>query len=142
MEVSPMSRLLSPLSLLFAVAVAVVALAVAGQGRARSAESVTCSTATPAGSINLTGKWTASDGQPYYLRQIGSCLWWAGSRARSNVFFGTVFGSTVTGVWVDVLRRSSGTGGSLTLLISPTKTALYRRSSTGVFPARILRKSG
>jgi hypothetical protein len=138
-----MHRLAPPIPMLLACAV--VALVLAGHGGARSAESVTCSSTTLprdyAGRvINLTGTWTAS-GQPYVLRQIGGCLWWTGLRTRSNVFFGTVFGSTVTGVWTDVRSRASSTSGRLTLYLVSQNTVLLRRSSTGALPARIWRKT-
>lgn len=114
-------------------AVALVALAVASAGGADTADSVTCSsTVRPADAfgrpIDLTGHWEASDGT-YTLRQIGSCLWWVGR--ETNVFFGTIFGSSVSGVWADV---STGASGRLTLLIR-SNTSLSRRASTGRFPA-------
>ena len=138
-----MRRLIPKIPML--IAGALVTLALAGQGGARSAESVTCSSTTfPRNAfgrpIDLTGKWTA-DGQTYNLRQIGSCLWWAGGKAGSNVFFGTVFGSTVTGVWADVSTRSPIATGRLTLLINLANTKLDRRSSTGLFPATSWRKT-
>jgi hypothetical protein len=144
-----MHRLTPPIPTLLAgtlvVLVLVLVLVLAGQGGARSAESVTCSSTTfprdAAGRIiNLTGTWTAN-GQPYTLRQIGGCLWWTGLQTRSNVFFGTVFGSTVTGVWTDVRSRASGTSGRLTLSLSSQNRVLLRRSSTGALPARIWRKT-
>src|SRR5215510_4681442 len=97
---------------------ALVALALAGQGGARSAEFVKCSSTTwPLDSlgrrIDLTGTWRANDRQPYYLRQVGSCLWWRGSKAGSNVFFGRVSSSTVAGVWADVSGRLPSTSGKL-----------------------------
>jgi hypothetical protein len=125
---------------------ALVALALAGQGGARSSEQVRCSsTTTPRDSfgrlINLTGKWTADDRQPYYLRQIGNCLWWTGSRMGANVFFGTVSGSTVVGVWADVRKRSRSASGKLALRITSEMTVLLRTRSTGAFPARSWRRT-
>jgi hypothetical protein len=125
---------------------ALVALALAGQGGARSAELVKCSsTAPPLDSlgrpIDLTGTWGASDRQQYYLRQIGSCLWWTGSKAGSNVFFGTVSGSSVVGVWADVNGRSSSSSGKLALLLTSENSVLLRRSYTGSVPARSWRKT-
>jgi hypothetical protein len=126
---------------------AALVLALAGQGGARTAhttELVKCSTATPpvdslGRPIDLTGSWTASDKQVYSLRQIGSCLWWSGP----NVFFGSVSGSTLTGVWSDVRSRVSGTNGSLTLLITSQNTVLLRRTSSGALPpVKIWRKTG
>jgi hypothetical protein len=123
---------------------ALTALNLADQGGARSAELVKCSSTTPVldslgRSIDLTGTWTASDRQPYYLRQVGSCLWWSGSKAGSNVFFGTVSTSRVVGQWADVRNRTRGTSGTLTLLMTSGNTVLLRRGPTG--PVKYLRKS-
>ena len=125
---------------------ALVALVLAGPGVGRSNESVTCSsTSVPRDSfgrpIILTGTWIGSDRQPYSLRQIGSCLWWAGAKGRSNVFFGTIFGSTVTGQWADLSTTTIATSGRLTLLISSSMRGLSRRSSTGVFTTRSWKKT-
>ena len=138
-----MHRLTPPIPMLLAGAL--VAVVLAGQGGARSAESVTCSSTTvprdAAGRvINLTGTWTANR-QTYALRQIGGCLWWIGGRTSSNVFFGTVYGSTVTGVWTDVRSRARSTSGRLTLSLSSQNTVLLRRSSTGEYPARRWQKT-
>jgi len=122
---------------------AVTALALAGQGGARSTELVKCSSTTPVldslgRPIDLTGTWTASDKQPYSLRQVGSCLWWSGSVAGSNVFFGRVSSSSVVGQWADVRSRASGTSGTVTLAILSSNTVLLRRGSAG--PVRYLRR--
>lgn len=136
-------------TVVFAACVFVV-LAVVGQGGARSAETVTCSSTTPPRDslgrpIDLTATWFSNDRQPYYLRQIGSCLWWAGSKGRTNVFFGMVSGSAVTGVWTDVKPASTSTRttGTLTLFMTSRNTVLVRRTSiaAGAFPAKYLRKS-
>lgn len=132
-----MRRLMPMIPILLAAAL--VALALAAQGGARSAGSVSCSSTTSPRDafgrpIDLSGTWTGDDRQQYTMRQIGSCLWWAG-RTRPNVFYGTVFGSTVTGVWADVSERSSATSGTLTLLVR-SRDVLQRRSATGAFPAR------
>lgn len=140
-----MHRLTTTISALLAVAL--VALVLAGTGGGRSTESVTCSSTTlPRDSsgrpINLTGTWIGSDRQPYSLRQIGSCLWWAGSQGRSNVFFGTIFGSTVTGQWAELSGTTTASSGRLTLLISSSNRGLLRRSSTGTFSTRSWKKTG
>jgi hypothetical protein len=121
------------------LASSLITLVLASQGGARWAGSVSCSSTTSprdafGRAIDLTGTWTGDDRQQYVLRQIGSCLWWA-SRTRPNVFYGTVYGSTVTGVWADLTDRSPGTSGTLTLLIR-SRNELQRRSAVGTFPAR------
>jgi len=127
----------------FLLAAAVVALVLAAQGGARFTGAVSCSSTTSPRDafgrpIDLTGSWTGDDRQQYVLRQIGSCLWWA-SRTRPNVFYGTVYGSTVTGVWADLGNRSAGTSGTLTLLIR-SRNELQRRSAVGTFPAKTWRR--
>ena len=65
---------------------------------------------------DLSGPWTGSGGGKYWIRQVGSCLWWYGESSNggkdfTNVFFGTVKNvgstSTVEGVWADVPRGPS-----------------------------------
>jgi hypothetical protein len=117
---------------------ALVALALPGQGGTKASEGVTCSSTTqPSSGRSLTGKWNANNGGGVYsLFQKGTCLWWVGG--SSNVFFGTVFGSTVTGIWADVALRKSG--GLTLVLLSPN--TLIRRGSAGEFrPTRLLRAS-
>lgn len=87
---------------------------------------------------DLTGIWAADNGDIYYVRQIGSTVWWAGFdpdafsplRTKSNsfqrglssarVFWGTISGETLTGEWADVPRQSGSTleQGTLTVLLS------------------------
>jgi hypothetical protein len=121
-----------------ALACALVALAIGSQAGARPVESTACSSTSPSGPVNLTGRWAASDSTPYYLRQKGTCLWWIGGKGRTNVFFGSVFGSSVTGVWADVFAGKSGT---LTFSISQTGRRLTLRASTPQFVTGVLRKS-
>jgi hypothetical protein len=120
------------------LACVLVALAIGSQAGARPAESTACSSTSPSGRVNLTGRWAASDSTPYYLRQKGTCLWWIGGKGRTNVFFGSVFGASVTGVWADVFAGSSGT---LTLSISQSGRTLTLRASTPPFVTKVLRKT-
>src|SRR5262249_7716111 len=83
-------------------------------------------------SINLTGTWSANDGATYWIRQIGSCLSWAGfsgtpdtptiGRSFANVFLGTVTTPTPTtaqivGYWSDIPRGVTFNSGILTLSV-------------------------
>ena len=125
-------------------AAAVVTLALAADGATRTAESVTCSsTSVPRDNsgkpIALTGRWIAEDGR-YTLRQVGSCLWWVGNAKFSNVFFGNIFQSTITGAWADVFTGRSGS--RLTLSIDRAQRTLSRRSASGTpHPSTNWRKS-
>ena len=72
--------------------------------------------------IDLTGLWAADNGTTFYVRQIGSTVWWAGfdpdpfspvaAKSMSfrglnttQVFQGVLSGSTVTGDWTEVPRQ-------------------------------------
>ena len=71
---------------------------------------------TPGGAvINLTGRWRSPDGGTYYLRQSGSCVWFAGFSADTgspggegtsdwtNSFFGHLSSNfTLRGSWADL----------------------------------------
>jgi hypothetical protein len=58
---------------------------------------------------DLTGKWTCDDGGTYYVRQIGTDVWWTGKsgepkdkkKAFANVFHGVLSGNIITGAWAD-----------------------------------------
>ncbi|MEH2303592.1 MAG: hypothetical protein V7K88_32640 [Nostoc sp.] len=72
--------------------------------------------------INLTGKWQANDGGTYYIRQIGTQVWWYGeysptNPAFSNVFNGTINNNQINGNWADVPKGSTLSSGSLQLQI-------------------------
>jgi hypothetical protein len=80
---------------------------------------------------NLTGTWIADDFGIYYVRQIGSDVWWAGFSSESpygradlhrglvftNVFRGTLTGNTLAGSYVDVPKGQMLTSGPLTLTV-------------------------
>jgi hypothetical protein len=99
--------------------------------------------------LELTGTWQGDDGAIYYLRQIGSQLWWAGFSVDSslgasdlhwglrfsNVFQGQVSGDTITGDWADVPKGSSLNSGTLTL--NGSANQLQRQSETGGFGATL-----
>jgi hypothetical protein len=108
------------------------ALVLACPAGARSTESVTCST-TAVVLFNFSGSWTSDTAITFALRQKGTCLWWVG---RRNVFFGSAFGFTVSGVWADV---GTGQSGTLTVSLDPTKTRLYPGSTSATpFAAKML----
>lgn len=142
-----MKKLIATIAMLLLAAL--IALAGAGQGGgARSTELVKCSSTTPTldslgRAIDLTGTWTGSDRQSYYLRQVGGCLWWSSATRSStavwSVFFGTVFRSGVAGQWADVRSRTPGTHGTLKLRISASGNVLLRSGSAG--PVKYLRKT-
>jgi hypothetical protein len=105
-----------------------------------------------AADVDLTGVWRANDGGTYWIRQIGSTkIWWVGfsgspdtptmGRSFSNVFTGTIVGTTITGTWVDVPRGTTAGSGTLRLAIKGS-TALVKTYSSGGFGGSIWRRSG
>jgi hypothetical protein len=110
--------------------------------------------------FDLTGAWTADDGGVYYVRQIGSVIWWAGfsqdnGRSFTNVFRGVWQEpggvadeiDTIVGQWAD-LPRGSGTwqAGKLILTVnfeSPGTVSELRavRGTTGGFGGRVWKRT-
>lgn len=53
----------------------------------------------------LTGGWLGDDGGRYYIRQVGSTIWWFGEDPNArwhHVFHGSVEDALVTGTWADI----------------------------------------
>jgi len=72
---------------------------------------------------DLTGTWSCNDGGLYYLRQVGSTVWWYGERAPThpgwtNVAYGTVAGNNVVLFWADVPKGTATGSGVLVLKIN------------------------
>jgi hypothetical protein len=144
-----MRRLIRIFPVLLAAALVAVVLTAPGQGR--SSDIVTCSSkASLPAKRDLTGTWLGSDRRSYVIRQIGTCVWWAGSssapeidgsKAAENVFFGAVSssGSTVFGLWADLRSTRPRTGRVvLTVQESGSSRKLVKRGSGARFPARTL----
>lgn len=83
--------------------------------------------------INLTGAWAGDDGGVYYLRQLGSVLWWNGmsdrdfspidlGRGWNNVGRGVIDGLEIVVEWSDVPRGGTTNNGTLTLNIKDDGT--------------------
>jgi hypothetical protein len=86
-----------------------------------------------AAKIDLTGAWSADDDGIYYLRQVGSIVWWNGMSGRSgtperlgrewnNVARGEIKGVSVLVDWADVPRGQIQDGGTMTLKIEDDGT--------------------
>ena len=100
--------------------------------------------------IRLTGAWAGDDGGIYYLRQVGSVLWWNGMSGRSrppsdlgrnwnNVARGEISGLTISLEWADVPRGGILGSGTLNLSIEDDGTGsiqIVRVSETGEFGNR------
>jgi hypothetical protein len=85
-----------------------------------------------------TGVYRADDGGTYYVRVIGDQVWWAGESADggrnfTNVFHGTVIGSTgIYGDWADVPKGRNAHAGKLRLEIN-SPTSFTATAKTGGF---------
>jgi hypothetical protein len=83
--------------------------------------------------LDLTGPWASDDDGIYYLRQVGSFLWWNGMSGRAgtperlgrewnNVARGEIKGVSVAVEWADVPRGQIQDGGTMTLKIEDDGT--------------------
>jgi hypothetical protein len=96
--------------------------------------------------IDLSGAWAGDDNGIYYLRQMGTTLWWNGMSDRSrsadqlgrgwnNVGHGTIHpDNTVDVDWADVPRGEILGGGTLALKIEADSTGdirIVKVSETG-----------
>ncbi len=90
-----------------------------------------------AAKIDLTGPWAGDDGGIYYLRQVGSILWWngmserAGTPARlgrewNNVARGEIKSLAIDVEWADVPRGGILGNGTLRLKIEDDGSGTVR----------------
>jgi hypothetical protein len=102
--------------------------------------------------IDLTGTWAGDDGGVYYLRQLGSVVWWNGMSGRegspmdlgrewNNVVRGAINGLQIDAEWSDVPRGESDDHGTLVLSIQDDGTGNIQivqvSSSTGGFGSHV-----
>ena len=87
--------------------------------------------------VELTGAWAGDDDGIYYLRQVGSIVWWNGMSGRdgrpadlgrdwNNVGRGEVDGLTIKAEWADVPRGGILGDGTLNLKIEDDGTGNVR----------------
>ena len=91
--------------------------------------------------IDLTGVWNCDDGGWYYIRQLGTTVWWYGEHDAnspdwSNVMRGTISGSTINADWTDVPKGSIMQYGTLNLNIE-SNDRISAVSKTGGFAGSI-----
>jgi hypothetical protein len=82
---------------------------------------------------DLTGVWRSNDGGTYYVRQIGSDLWWYGEASNgqwSNIFHGAIDGEWADGMWLDVPKGRDRSNGALRLHID-SLNEFHREQKTG-----------
>ena len=55
-------------------------------------------------SFDLTGYWESNEGAVYLFRQVDNKLFWYVDYLPqvTNVFYGTIAGNTITGMWADL----------------------------------------
>lgn len=87
---------------------------------------------------DLTGVWAADDGGTYFIRQIGSEVWWFGDGGASfaNVAHGRLDDNRIRLEWADVPRGSTRSQGDLVLVMEGPYRLVARRA-TGGFGGRV-----
>jgi hypothetical protein len=95
----------------------------------------------------LTGVWSANDAGTYYVRQLGTTVWWLGlspdespaysdqRQTFANVFQGTIQNGQVVGKWADIPLGETANSGPMQLALSagPESTAMTRVGNAGAF---------
>jgi hypothetical protein len=87
---------------------------------------------------DLTGVWHCDDGGRYYLRQVGSTLYWYGEINTTkpqwaNVYDGRIHGDMIRGSWADIPKGKTTGNGQLTLKIEHKGKILVATQKTGGF---------
>jgi hypothetical protein len=87
--------------------------------------------------LDLTGVWNCDDGGKYYVRQLGTTVWWYGETdpntpSWSNVMRGTISGNIINADWSDVPKGSIMQYGNLVIQIE-SNNRLVATSRTGGF---------
>jgi len=103
---------------------------------------------------DVTGVWSCNDGGTYYVRKVGTTVWWLGlsgdgGRSFINVFRGSwrsnpateepVDFGTVDGEWADVPRAPSAQSGTLRLSFRFTQE-LWKRGQSGPFSGSVWKR--
>ncbi|MDQ1260978.1 MAG: hypothetical protein QG575_159 [Euryarchaeota archaeon] len=91
--------------------------------------------------IDLTGVWNCDDGGIYYVRQLGTTVWWYGELDPntpnwSNVMRGSISGNMINADWTDVPKGSIMQYGNLVLQIV-SNNKLVAISKTGGFAGSV-----
>ncbi|MGB5100506.1 MAG: hypothetical protein WBN94_07920 [Methanothrix sp.] len=91
--------------------------------------------------IDLTGVWNCDDGGIYYVRQLGTTVWWYGELDPntpnwSNVMRGAISGNMINADWSDVPKGSVMQNGNLVLQIA-SNNKLVAISKTGGFSGSV-----
>ncbi len=84
----------------------------------------------------ITKVFKGSDNALYYVREIGSKVYWFGETSNggfANVFIGTRSGNIVTGKWADVPKGGAKNNGTLKIKVSTNGKKLTKINQTGGF---------
>jgi hypothetical protein len=98
-------------------------------------------------SSDITGIWFADEGGIYFIRQLGSRIWWSGQGGEpgrgllnfSNVFAGERNGDQISGAWADVPQGQTSNGGTLQVKVTERYGGpiLQKVNQTGNFSANV-----
>lgn len=91
--------------------------------------------------IDLTGVWNCDDGGIYYVRQLGTTVWWYGELDPnapnwSNVMRGSISSNMINADWADVPKGSVMQNGNLVIQIV-SNNKLTAISKTGGFAGSV-----
>jgi hypothetical protein len=95
----------------------------------------------------LTGVWSADDAGTYYVRQLGTTVWWLGlspdespaysnkPQTFANVFQGTMQNGQLVGTWADIPLGETANAGPMQLALGggPASTTMTRVGNAGAF---------
>lgn len=129
------------------------------KGTVANPPGVDTSAATPSAAPSgrpddVTGVWSCNDGGTYYVRKVGTTVWWLGLSGDGGTSFTNVFrGSwrpnpateepadfgTVDGEWADVPRAPSAQSGTLHLSFRFTQE-LWKRGQGGPFSGSVWKR--
>ena len=91
----------------------------------------------------LTGAWEGHEGDLYYIRHVGDCVWWfgtelsdiepglTGQRGFANVASGRLVGTQLDVEWVDVPLGNIFNGGGLTFFYDKPNEQLLLTEQRG-----------
>jgi microsomal dipeptidase-like Zn-dependent dipeptidase len=92
----------------------------------------------------LSGYYQADDGGAYYIRQIGTKVYWFGEDpdgSYANVLLGMVSGNKINARWWDVPKGKAKGLGEIVIEIRDNGATLVKLSSTAPFGVKVLKKT-
>jgi hypothetical protein len=94
--------------------------------------------------MDLSGVWTTQTGATFYVRQIGSQIWWYGTQSPTkprwtNVASGQLEGNVVRVHWVDVPQGMTASSGNLTLTAVDSRHLIVSENPDNFLSAEWLR---